>query len=851
MKLAKFQLGFPIHKIKARIYHVTPRSPTAFERVLLSICERFGKDVTYNNIAIERIFVDILGVADPAPIVVPTIRELLSLDVIRCQGDPESLDTLTLRDLEITERGRQMRSEDKLPAKSQENEEEFFYDPVRKQLLTSFETKACQVQRPSIALDEGVFAKVFPELQLRAQILSGGYSWWNDSSQIERIEKLTVDVLWREVQTTLNIKNTAVYIECKNEEQTRYVNALKADFIQHRILAPVLGINRYPPDHLSSLPRLDIQNDLGGDVELQPIPEALKNFHNGDRLRIVNAASALVSLPTDAGSKQAIIRFLPSNRETSMSVRWNQNRDGCIINLTGALPIVNLLVASGRMVVRGGLLRAKFGQEVLDLPIALSHAVTRENPALADTLRHLANLLRQFNADDADIIPALWQSAKDFWKDTGEEIKQSTSALAAKLDRLVRTRKRCNPLIENDGIPSRVWEKVVEDVVCDSLVSGDSVLSTDTLEQIVVSLAKCELSQLDVTKRIAQTLVGKLAPPRSLADLYQLSILLRKAGLNWHVPYPSPLYTDEVLADIARRFEEPKLADFLPNDNQFEASVLGLAQRAKSIAILLGGQGFAGLGHEMAYVSLLKSPNLKQLTENAESWRREYDAFISAFPGIARHVPDSSLGNIDGCINRIFSITHRLVGRLDPRFRSVFVIDTSALIERPEIMKSIGPNEFIVVSKRVIEELDDKKQEEPLRQRVADATRVLQSFPPQQIHFCDGDMSLLAPDYHMKGDNLILSVAVRYRRHSPVLVTNDKNLALKAKAEGIQSMSVDNFEKRSRQSVRSEAGALRRNYHKEPLEGHHGQGEDHESIRLLPMGTGGPKASAGPLGSYS
>mgnify|MGYP000448164815 CR=1 FL=1 len=806
MKLAQFRLGFPILKIKARIYHATPRSPTAFERVLLGICERFGKDVTYNNIAIERIFVDILGVADPAPIVVPTIRELLSLDVIRCQGDPESLDTLTLRDLEITERGRQMRSADMLPAKSQENDEEFFYDPVRKRLLTSSETKACRVQRPSIALDEGVFAEVFPEQELRAQILSGGYSWWNVSSRIERIERLTLVVLWREVQSTLNIENKAIHIECKDEKQTSYVNALGADIIQHRFLDPVLGIDRYPPDHLSSLPRLDIENDLGGGVELQPIPEALKDFPNGDPLWIVDSASAWVPLREDAGSKQAIISFNPLDVGESMSVRWNQGRDGCIINVTGAFPIGDALVASGRRVVRGRLLRAKVGHEVLDLPIALSHAVTRENPALADTLRHLANALRQFKADDADIVPALWQSAEDFWKDTGEEIRQSTSAVAAKLDRLVRVRGRCNSL--TGAIPLRVWESVVEDVVCDSLASGDSVLSTDALEQIVVSLAKCELSQLDVTNRIAQTLVDKLAPPHSLSDLYQLSILLSKAGRNWHVPYPSRLYTDEVLADIARRFREPKLADILPNDNQFEATVRGLAQRAISIARLVGRQGFPGLDDEAAYVSLLKSPDLTQLAENAESWRREYDAFISASPRIARYVAGSDLGDTNGCIERILSITHRLVGGLDPRFRSVFVIDTSALIERPEIMKSIGPNEFIVVSKRVIEELDDKKREEPLRPRVADATRMLQSFPRQQIHFCDGDMSLLAPDYRMKGDNLILSVAVRYRKHRPVLVTNDKNLALKARAEGIASMSVDDFEKRSRQSVRPEAGGV-------------------------------------------
>ena len=57
-------------------------------------------------------------------------------------------------------------------------------------------------------------------------------------------------------------------------------------------------------------------------------------------------------------------------------------------------------------------------------------------------------------------------------------------------------------------------------------------------------------------------------------------------------------------------------------------------------------------------------------------------------------------------------------------------------------------------------------------------------------------MSLLSPDYRIKGDNLILSVAVRFRNQRPILLTNDKNLTLKAKAENIETMSVNDLEKK-------------------------------------------------------
>ena len=105
---------------------------------------------------------------------------------------------------------------------------------------------------------------------------------------------------------------------------------------------------------------------------------------------------------------------------------------------------------------------------------------------------------------------------------------------------------------------------------------------------------------------------------------------------------------------------------------------------------------------------------------------------------------------------------------------------------------------MFVVTKRVIEELDDKKRDESLRPNVSEAVQNLRKIKKEQIQFCDGDMSLLPSDYRMKGDNLILSVAVRFRKHKPILVTNDNNLSLKAQAEGIAAMTADDFVRRPR-----------------------------------------------------
>ena len=117
-------------------------------------------------------------------------------------------------------------------------------------------------------------------------------------------------------------------------------------------------------------------------------------------------------------------------------------------------------------------------------------------------------------------------------------------------------------------------------------------------------------------------------------------------------------------------------------------------------------------------------------------------------------------------------------------------------MEQPDILRGFAANELAIVSKRVIDELDDLKRQEDLRPQIAKVVGNLQSLPDEQIRFEDGDMSLLGPDYRMKGDNLILSVAVRFRDHHPVLVTNGTNLSLKARAERLTAMSAGDFLRR-------------------------------------------------------
>lgn len=125
--------------------------------------------------------------------------------------------------------------------------------------------------------------------------------------------------------------------------------------------------------------------------------------------------------------------------------------------------------------------------------------------------------------------------------------------------------------------------------------------------------------------------------------------------------------------------------------------------------------------------------------------------------------------------------------------RKSIIIDTNILIEEPNITKIIGQKETIVFSGKVIDELDYLKTKPELKEKAQNAIRNIKRHQSDKnIKFNFGKIELLPDDFDKKSpDNLILSVAIQYKKHNPVLLTNDNGMHLKAKMLGISSKTIE------------------------------------------------------------
>lgn len=140
------------------------------------------------------------------------------------------------------------------------------------------------------------------------------------------------------------------------------------------------------------------------------------------------------------------------------------------------------------------------------------------------------------------------------------------------------------------------------------------------------------------------------------------------------------------------------------------------------------------------------------------------------------------INNIDNYVNLIYSI--------NKKSDKVWVIDTNIFIDEPNILNGFDDDEIVVISKQVLDELDKKKSVSSLRQNVQLA---LENIKKKKVYFEDIDNQYISNIYGKSPDNYILNAAIKYKQMDVTMLTSDKNLIVKCKAENIKSMSLKEF----------------------------------------------------------
>ncbi|MBR4133981.1 MAG: AAA family ATPase [Bacteroidales bacterium] len=128
--------------------------------------------------------------------------------------------------------------------------------------------------------------------------------------------------------------------------------------------------------------------------------------------------------------------------------------------------------------------------------------------------------------------------------------------------------------------------------------------------------------------------------------------------------------------------------------------------------------------------------------------------------------------------------------------RNYYVIDTNVFVNCPDIIDKINKDYPVILSAKVVDELDKMKikLDEQGKRNAEKALRYLNSSPAHEIIYEQADTSLLPDDFDKRSpDNLILSVALKYKHENPIILTSDNGLQLKAKILNINTLSLKDY----------------------------------------------------------
>lgn len=128
---------------------------------------------------------------------------------------------------------------------------------------------------------------------------------------------------------------------------------------------------------------------------------------------------------------------------------------------------------------------------------------------------------------------------------------------------------------------------------------------------------------------------------------------------------------------------------------------------------------------------------------------------------------------------------------------NIYIIDTNVFVDCPDIISKIDKQYQIILSAKVIDELDYLKISltEEQRKNVHKAIKhINECFDKRNIKMDTADLTLLPNDFNKKSpDNFILSVALKYKDENPIMLTSDNGLQIKAKGLNITTITLKDF----------------------------------------------------------
>ena len=231
MNLCKVRIAYPQVEYDVKITHHTERKSTAMEWVLLEIAQKAEEYPNYAAMPLNAILKNLFFIADGDALLRQVLLDLIdvnALEYIQSFTDKSDWNQLRCGDLKLTEVGRNLQREGKLPAKTQDNKISVVYDVLNDRLLADNKRILSDDTNNPKAKEITQDNLVFPEALVREWLANHEYPWLQQNSRIDFVEPVENRIKWQNTVKDILADNDG-NLSLKNETNPEVVEAaLKA-----------------------------------------------------------------------------------------------------------------------------------------------------------------------------------------------------------------------------------------------------------------------------------------------------------------------------------------------------------------------------------------------------------------------------------------------------------------------------------------------------------------------------------------------------------------------------------------------------------------------------------------------
>lgn len=781
MNLGNVTISIPFIQCQIEVSHSTSRQSTAIEWLILEVVLQ---NMQHDQEWFGNVFEEIFMIADANQLVLPCIINLVHQGALEADNlhDNVDLNSYSLNNIKVTPAGRELHKNGRLPATLSFNNIQMWHMPVSNELLQQVSDKLSPSPAGVPAMDEDFMdTSVFPEprardilLQERETAWDGKcrYNWLMPDTRLEAIHVIQQTPLWQNILRDLTL---GADFSLSVEDEPPELAARVLDFLAAEQENKVSN----------NLPR------LSPDMKIQEV------FRNGQELAFIDEQQqkdtiAIFAKPFGKPEKNQKTKKRPAQpgleiicQSEKFSIEITDER--LLVRVPEPLLPDNVLYLSPHVSVQRGVFNIHAGSAQAELALPYSAP-----PSVEQVSEIISKIIFTYLAVEVRIIflwPFIGQKKK--FMEVLEKMCLSQTHLDARFAFIEKINREYRRIFnESAAVPEIALN-------LDELRQQSSTLS-GAIDVFAFLKASAELkNRKDLLQIAFRTALESLPVQEKLDDLHELWNFVKTWNptlINYAdtAKLTSCLYGKSAIRQLLQKFDQ---GDY-PHEGLY-TSVEKLVQRMKLFAQqllnLLGWseQDLPASQESTRELVLSQKDKVGKLNRLLSIWRDCSETFVTEFGPISFY-GDTSFVRFDHFMRSLEEILTLFYGDAT-KFDRIVIADTSALISNPNLLSMFGDaRTMLVIPLLVLSELDGLKSENSERGRdVRAAIRQIAEYKSEQwLNIKEKSQpELLTADLELNNDAKILSIAVKYIVKNPLLLTDDLNFAMIAKAHGITALS--------------------------------------------------------------